>query len=52
MQAGNDAPVDPVPAAKDVPFTLSDIYDDTMEHLCRDAYGRDYTMFGYQDWSE
>ena len=52
MQAGNPSPADPTPAAQDVPYTLADIYDDTMEQLCRDAYGRDYTMFGYQNWTE
>lgn len=31
-------------------FTLDDIYDDEMESLCRDAYGRDYQMLGFGSW--
>ncbi len=50
MQVGHNGPIDPNLAPQDRPFALADIYDDTMEQLCRDAYGRDYLMFGYQDW--
>ncbi|MCL3881438.1 sulfotransferase family 2 domain-containing protein [Marivita sp. GX14005] len=32
--------------------TLSAIYDDEIETLCRDAYSRDYMMFGFSDWPD
>jgi LPS sulfotransferase NodH len=30
---------------------LAEIYDETIEKLCRDAYRRDYLGFGFSDWS-
>ncbi len=32
------------------PFALAQIYDDEIETLARDAYARDYLMFGFDDW--
>ena len=29
---------------------LSQIYDQSLDQLCRDAYPRDYTMFGFSDF--
>ncbi|WP_299152793.1 sulfotransferase family 2 domain-containing protein [uncultured Tateyamaria sp.] len=34
----------------DRPYALSDIYDAEIERLVRNAYGRDYLMFGFEDW--
>lgn len=31
-------------------FQLSDVYDAELERLARAAYGRDYLMFGFEDW--
>lgn len=36
----------------DTPYSLADIYDPEIEKLCRQAYGRDYVTFGFEDWSE
>ena len=32
-------------------FTLEDIYDDEVESAVKDAYQRDYLMFGFDSWS-
>lgn len=32
------------------PFPLHEIYDDEIEAAARDAYQRDYVMFGFSDW--
>ncbi|MEO0400797.1 MAG: sulfotransferase family 2 domain-containing protein [Pseudomonadota bacterium] len=37
--------------AEDAPYLLADIYDAEIEKLCRNAYGRDYLMFGFEDWA-
>ncbi|WP_299618980.1 nodulation protein NodH [uncultured Tateyamaria sp.] len=37
--------------AKDGPHSLIDIYDAEIESLARAAYGRDYLMFGFGDWT-
>ena len=41
---------DLAPAPDTVPFTLAEIYDSEIEALARAAYGRDYLMFGFEDW--
>lgn len=51
MQAGHEAPPDPQPVATRAPFALAQIYDDRIEALAREAYQRDYDMFGFDDWS-
>lgn len=51
MQAGHDAPPDPQPVATRAPFALAQIYDDRIEALAREAYQRDYDMFGFDDWA-
>lgn len=50
LQVGHKAPPDPEPVATAAPYGLAEIYDDTLESLARDAYPRDYTMFGFGDW--
>lgn len=46
------AAVPELPLAEQVGrFRLSDIYDAELEHLARAAYGRDYLMFGFEDWA-
>ncbi len=47
---GHDQPPTPGPSAPDVPFTLAEIYDDTLEALAVDAYQRDYMQFGFGPW--
>ena len=39
----------PVPAEKEA-FALADLYDRDLELAAREAYGRDYTAFGFGDW--
>ncbi|MCT4554896.1 MAG: nodulation protein NodH [Pelagimonas sp.] len=51
MQVGHRAPQDPEHVPNQAPFSLAQIYDDQIESLARDAYARDYTMFGFQDWA-
>lgn len=51
MQVGQMAPPDPVPVPNTAPFALAEIYDDRIEQLAREAYARDYVMFGFDDWS-
>ncbi|MDJ0821378.1 MAG: nodulation protein NodH [Paracoccaceae bacterium] len=50
MQVGHPAPPDPERVPVQAPFALAEIYDDQIETLARDAYTRDYTMFGFEDW--
>jgi hypothetical protein len=50
MQAGHTAPPDPMQVPNHAPYSLAQIYDDQIESLARDAYQRDYTMFGFSDW--
>lgn len=35
----------------DGPFTLAEIYDEDLEQRARDAYPRDYLVFGFEDWA-
>lgn len=51
MQVGHDAPPDTQSAAPDTPFTLAEIYDAQLEAMARDAYHRDYLIFGFGDWT-
>lgn len=51
MQVGHTAPPDPEPVPNSAPFSLAEIYDDQIERLARDAYARDYVMFGFGDWA-
>lgn len=40
-----------VPAVKDnCPYSLESLYGPDLEALARDAYGRDYSGFGFGDW--
>ena len=39
-----------IPSQAELPFTLSEIYDADLEKRARDAYARDYTMFGFGNW--
>ena len=48
--AGLSSDITIVPEAETAPFPLSQIYDQRIESLCRDIYGRDYQMFGFTDW--
>ena len=50
VQVGHDAPPDPVHVPVRAPFGLAQIYDDELERLAREAYQRDYVMFGFDDW--
>lgn len=50
MQAGHPAPPDPVAVANTAPFSLAEVHSAELEMLARDAYERDYVMFGFQDW--
>ncbi|WP_322867321.1 sulfotransferase family 2 domain-containing protein [Aquicoccus sp. G2-2] len=34
----------------DAPYTLADVYDPQIEAAARDAYARDYLVFGFGDW--
>lgn len=45
-----DIPNLPKPAV-DTPHSLSNIYDAKIEELARGAYGQDYLLFGFEDWS-
>lgn len=51
LQVGHDNPPDPVAVPNKAPFSLAEIYDDQIEALGREAYHRDYVMFGFQDWA-
>lgn len=50
IQVGHENPPDPQPTPTSAPFSLAEIYDDQIESLARDAYQRDYVMFGFNDW--
>ena len=39
------------PVSEPGPFTLKDIYDDSIESLVSDVYQRDYMMFGFSRWA-
>jgi LPS sulfotransferase NodH len=51
MQVGHPSAPEPAPVATRAPFSLAEIYDGRIEALARDAYARDYTMFGFDDWA-
>lgn len=51
IQVGHPAPLDPRQVPNQAPFSLAEIYDDQIEALGREAYQRDYVMFGFDDWS-
>lgn len=51
MQVGHPSPPDPEPQVTPAPFGLAQIYDDEIESLAREAYARDYIMFGFSDWA-
>ncbi|WGW04388.1 sulfotransferase family 2 domain-containing protein [Tropicibacter oceani] len=51
MQVGHGAPADPLSVPTAAPFSLAEIHDDTIEALARDAYQRDYVMFGFDNWA-
>ncbi|MCR8548743.1 nodulation protein NodH [Salipiger sp. P9] len=50
MQVGHQAPPDPVHVPVSAPYALAEIYDDQLENAAREAYQRDYLMFGFDDW--
>ncbi len=50
LQVGHPAPPDPEPLPLRAPFGLAMIHDDGLESLAREAYARDYVMFGFDDW--
>ncbi|APZ52791.1 nodulation protein NodH [Salipiger abyssi] len=50
MQVGHGAPPDPVHVPIRAPYSLAQIYDDRLESAAREAYQRDYLMFGFGDW--
>ncbi|WP_116600283.1 sulfotransferase family 2 domain-containing protein [Primorskyibacter marinus] len=51
MQVGHDAPPDTQSSAPDTPYRLQEIYNAELEALARDAYHRDYLIFGFRDWT-
>lgn len=51
MQVGHTAPPDPISVPNTAPFSLAQIYDDKIENLAREAYVRDYAMFGFDSWA-
>lgn len=51
LQVGHENPPEPVPVPNAAPFSLAEIYDDEIERLGREAYQRDYVMFGFDDWA-
>lgn len=51
LQVGHENPPDPVAVPNSAPFSLAEIYDNQIEALGRDAYQRDYVMFGFDDWA-
>lgn len=46
-----ECPPPPAPE-RDLPFALSEIYDDEVEARAVEAWGRDYMMFGYGRWAD
>ena len=49
-KVGHTAPPTPNRAKPDAPFALDQIYDAQLEALAKEAYQRDYTIFGFGDW--
>jgi hypothetical protein len=53
LTAEAGVPLNPPPQTKlNGPFALASIYGEDLEQAARAAYGRDYTGFGFEDWSE
>ena len=50
-QVGVNAPPDLIPSAHNQHGVLGAIYDKAIENAARDAYGRDYAAFGFDDWA-
>ena len=50
LQVGHPAPAEPRIVPDPAPFTLEEVYDDEIESLARQAYARDYVMFGLRSW--
>ena len=40
------------PVLPALPFVLSDIYQPELDAKARQAYARDYVLYGFEDWSE
>ncbi|WP_299922983.1 sulfotransferase family 2 domain-containing protein [uncultured Pelagimonas sp.] len=51
MQVGHTAPPEPTANPNSAPYALAQIYDDQIEALAREAYMRDYIMFGFDNWA-
>lgn len=51
IQVGRLDALEPGYAAEDIPHPLSAIYDEKIEALVRDIYGRDYLNFGFENWA-
>ncbi|WP_417723055.1 nodulation protein NodH [Salipiger sp.] len=49
-KVGHAAPPLPHPSEPQAPFSLARIYDARIEAAAREAYARDYVMFGFSDW--
>ena len=47
MWTGYQDEDDPKAAVEDTPFILSDIYNEEIEALTREAYPMDYALFGF-----
>ncbi len=50
IRLGHQSPLPWQPEPSDLPIRLSDIYDTSLEELAKDAYQRDYMMFGFKPW--
>jgi LPS sulfotransferase NodH len=51
LQVGHKNPPDPASIPNQAPYSLAEIYDDQIEALAREAYHRDYVMFGFDNWA-
>ncbi|WP_377191921.1 nodulation protein NodH [Ruegeria meonggei] len=49
-QMGQVTAPSPGLSAADMPFALSEVYDDALETLAAEAYQRDYLQFGFGGW--
>lgn len=52
MQSGAKASPEFEMVEESKPFTLDDIYDESLEKIAQDAYQRDYLMFGFKKWGK
>ena len=50
-QTGAQTVTDPAEAGPDHPVALSEIHDAELDKLARDAWARDYQLFGFGDWA-